>query len=105
LVPIVPWIVKHPSNGALNQPVLRFGENSNVTGNARGTEDHPDYPLAFWAMDGNNSQISMRINYTEPIFLHLDPGENRNWPELWRVQTENYTNSEWASYFDIVYRI
>jgi hypothetical protein len=95
LNPILPWIVKPPSNGALNAAAPRFGEEFDVY--FRGDRDPIDYPLAGFTMDTGARAAPMRVNYSDPIFLHLDPEEKITWPELWRVQAENYTNSEWVS--------
>lgn len=98
LNPILQWNVKPPSNGILNAAAPRFGEEFDVFFN--GPRVPKDYPLAAWTMDSGDKAVPMRINYSNPIFLHLNPDDKEPSPELWRVQAENYTNSEWVSHVD-----
>jgi hypothetical protein len=98
LNPILPWIVKPPSNVVLNAAAPRFGEEFDVFRN--GPRDPEDYPIAAWTMDSGSRAAPMRINYSDPVFLHLNPEDKISFPELWRVQAENYTNSEWVSRID-----
>lgn len=98
LHPILPWTVKEPSNGQLNQALgSRYGENFDVWLKSPADRGR-DYPLAKWTMDTAGKNASMRVNYSDPIFLHLNP-ENEIWPEppqLWRVEEENYKDNEWV---------
>lgn len=96
LTPILPWIVGDPSNGDLNAKAPLFGEQFDVFFN--GPRDPIDYPLARWTMNSTDAAPPIRINYSNPIFLHLNPAKKTDWPELWRVQTEDYTNSKWVSH-------
>ncbi|KJK84432.1 Laccase [Metarhizium anisopliae BRIP 53293] len=93
LVPIVPWTVKAPSNGPLNEVVPRYGEEFDVyfDPDLIGT----DSPVAGFTMDNAVKPASIRINYSDPTFFHLNPQDTKTWPKLWRVQPENYANSEW----------
>ncbi|KAH6696779.1 multicopper oxidase-domain-containing protein [Plectosphaerella plurivora] len=97
LNPILPWTVKAPSNGELQQAMggNGYGQNFDVWRNA--ADKGRDYPLAVWTMDTTGQNTSMRVNYSEPIFLHLNP-KDKIWPEpeqLWRVEQENYKDNEW----------
>ncbi|KAL3426474.1 multicopper oxidase [Phlyctema vagabunda] len=96
LHPILPWTVKAPSNGDINAAAPRFGEEFDVAFTGGNKKTKP-YPLASFMMDNSNRSVSMRINYSDPIFLHLNPDPKKKFqiPELWRVQPENYTNNEW----------
>lgn len=90
--------MKEPSNGELNQALGdRYGQNFDVWLNTKANRGR-DYPLAKLAMDTAGQNSSMRVNYSEPIFLHLNP-KNEIWyklPQLWRVEEENYKNNEWV---------
>lgn len=96
LNPVYPWIVKPPSNGDLNFAAPGFGQDFSVF--FEGPRDPIDYPLAKFTMDNVSRAAPIRVNYSDPTFLHLDPKSNTTWPELWRVQPENYHNSEWVSH-------
>ncbi|KAF3020071.1 hypothetical protein E8E14_000861 [Neopestalotiopsis sp. 37M] len=94
LNPILPWAVAAPSNGEQNAESPHFGEHFEV-------DFHPKpmpstYPFANFAMDAGKKGISMRVNYSDPIFLHLDPKDPTSREnDAWRVQYENYTKSDW----------
>ena len=102
LTPILPWTVESPSNGGdLNGGAPSFGEDFEVYRNRpTNGEGEKDYPIAFFTMDTGDNAVPMRIDYSNPIFLHLDPAENKTWPELWRVQPENYSKNKWVCRID-----
>ena len=98
LHPIVPWTVEAPANGNLNSHAPKFGQDFAVA--LSRTSTPKDYPVALFTIDDTGKKIPMRVNYSDPIFLHLDPKDpvQQNPPDLWRVVPENYTNSEWVSF-------
>ena len=92
LKPVLPWNVTAPVNGLGKGP--QYGQAFEVYF-SREVEPQ-DYPVATFAMDNPDVQVPMRVDYTDPMILHLDPVDHT--PEnktLWRVVPENYTNNEW----------
>ena len=83
LKPVVKWTVEKPVN---------LGESFDVLGKAT---DPKDYPLAFFSLDGDNSFQPLRINYSDPTFLHLN--NTAGWKDSLRVQPENYTKTDWVN--------
>jgi len=51
--------------------------------------------MAGFTLDNTGKAAPMRVDYSDPIFLNLDPKREKPWPELWRVVPENYTNNDW----------
>jgi hypothetical protein len=98
LTPILPWNVTSPSNGKQNQAAPRFGEEFEVYFKNLTSV----YPIAKFTMDTQNSSIPMRVNYSDPIFLNLEPKNTTKdpWDSLWRVQMESYSNNEWVRSID-----
>ncbi|KAH7026696.1 multicopper oxidase-domain-containing protein, partial [Microdochium trichocladiopsis] len=86
LKPILPWQVGSSANGDDGQ---RFAVTLNRTG---GT---PIFPLARFAFDMTADFRPLQINYSDPIFLHLNDFSG-NWPVQWAVIPENYTSDDWV---------
>lgn len=89
LVPKLPWYVGEEANGDDGE---RFSLHFNRTGNTT------IFPLARFAFDIKDSTTfnPLQINYSDPIFLHLDDFSG-NWPSQWAVVPESYTSQDWVS--------
>ena len=85
LSPILPWTVKSPNNG-LGQKFDAYAPKPKPE----------DYPIARFTLDDTGEALPMRINYSNPMFLHLNPEDQQPWAKLWRVVPENYTNNDWV---------
>lgn len=89
LVPKYPWTVG-PANNS------KDGESFLVTPNFQA--NLPDFPLARWSLENASDPTfkPLQINYSDPIFFHLD-NFSGIWPERWVVVPENYTSNDWVS--------
>ena len=91
--PVLPWKVKAPSNGG------KFGQKFDLyVGNRKPGTEKP-YPLAAWSLNNYAEYAnSMRINYSNPIFLHLDQNPVTSpFTPSWRVVSEDYSSEDWVS--------
>ena len=85
LHPIVPWTVDHLSQD-------RDPEEFNLWLNFKPV--NPPFPLAHWTLGSPDDFTPIRINYSDPTFLHLD--NKGPWPLLSRIVPENYTSKDWV---------
>jgi len=88
LEPILPWSIGSRANDDDGD-----GERFQVTLNRTGGT--PIFPLARFAFDMGSGFNPLQINYSDPIFLHLDDFSG-NWPRSWAVVPENYTSEDWV---------
>lgn len=95
LSPVLPWIVGSPNNGELNSNSPRFGEEFDVYV-AEPQRAKKDYPVAVFTLDDMGRGAPLRVDYSDPMFLHLNPRDQQRWPELWRVVPENFNDSSWV---------
>ncbi|KAJ1336154.1 L-ascorbate oxidase [Microdochium nivale] len=88
LQPILPWTVGASANSD-------DGERFGVAFNASGATDV--FPLAKFAfdMDPSTGWRPLQINYSDPLFLHLD-NFGGDWPRQWAVVPENFTENDWV---------
>lgn len=88
LVPILEWQVGDPANG-------QTGEEHDVRFNP--SPINKPFPLALFSLEmpGSSSFDPLRIDYSDPIFLHLN--FTQSWPREWNVVPEDYTSTKWAS--------
>ena len=99
LSPVLPWIVGPPKNIQQNSQSPKYGQTFDVglTPN-RGQ----DYPLAVFSLDSKPKRMApMRVDYSNPIFLHLNPKdpEPLKYP-LWRVEPEDLKDNDWVCWPD-----
>jgi hypothetical protein len=90
--PVVPWFPQRPVNGV-------EGEHRRVGIIPNGTER--PWPLAFWSLKNASMGpgapwVPLRIDYSDPTFLHLN-NTAAPWPTGWVVVPENYTDKDWVS--------
>ena len=87
LKPKLPWYVGGADNG-------KNGEQFDVILDRNSKKP---YTLATFAMENVSAPAfhPLRINYSDPIFFHLDEF-TRKWPDLWVVVPENYTHNDWV---------
>ncbi|KXJ91823.1 multicopper oxidase-domain-containing protein [Microdochium bolleyi] len=87
LRPILKWNITHAANGGDGQ---RFRLESQ-TGD-------PFYPLAFFAFDmrGGSDFKPLKIDYSDPMFFHLNETKRTSWPEQWAVVPEDYKADDWV---------
>ena len=88
LKPKVPWFVGRAVNG-------NDGEEFDVTFNNQALP----FPLARFSLEPTSTPgfTPLQINYSDPIFLHLDNPTGK-WPQHWVVVPENYTSTDWVSH-------
>ena len=88
LYPIVPWTVEEPKNGYRGEK-FDLWRNQSENGQA-------DYfPLATWALSNDSSIFKpLRINYSDPTFLHLD--HKGDWDPLLNMAVEDGTSEDWV---------
>lgn len=89
LHPILPWKVGNPVN-SLNSDSFDLWVNGSLP---------RSYPLAAWTLsaDTHPDFTPMRVNYSEPTFLHLD--QKGGWDKQWRIVPEDYTSKDWVSLY------
>jgi FtsP/CotA-like multicopper oxidase with cupredoxin domain len=87
LKPMHPWFVGKAANG-------NGGEEFDVTLNSTAKP----YPLAEFSLEPASASgfTPLQINYSDPIFFHLDNFTGK-WPKEWIVVPENYTSTDWVS--------
>jgi hypothetical protein len=93
LHPIYPWIIGNPDN-----PYAK--EEQQVTRNRPTTppNENNTWPLARLSFEPPTSKTDwnpLRINFDDPIFLHLNE-VNKTWPNHWVVIPENYNDTDWV---------
>jgi FtsP/CotA-like multicopper oxidase with cupredoxin domain len=89
LIPIVPWIVGPAANNQSS------GEERDVTFD----DQDGTWPLANFSLELPTSTTfdPLRINYSDPIFFHLNQNSMINrWPTPWVVIPENFNDTDWV---------
>jgi hypothetical protein len=91
LKPKVPWFVGKAKNG-------KIGEQFNLTLYQEKLFGPRPYPLATFSLEPEKASgfTPLQINYSDPIFLHLDDFSG-NWPKPWVVVPEDYGSTDWVS--------
>lgn len=86
LKPKYPWFVGRAVNG-------NDGEEFDVTFNGTAKP----FLLAKFSLEPPSASgfIPLQINYSDPIFFHLD-NFTGTWPKEWVVVPENYTSTDWV---------
>lgn len=92
LRPVLPWIVGDPINN-----LTRVGQQMDVIGGTSKWKSFPDAFLAFRNATGPDPGFTpLQINFSDPIFLHLDNTEP--WEPLLEVVPEGRSNkTDWVS--------
>jgi FtsP/CotA-like multicopper oxidase with cupredoxin domain len=92
LHPIVPWQVPDPLAGGqdhLKDKAFDFWR----VGAPPKTDPDRYYPLAHWTLMDQDLFTPMRVNYSDPAFLHLDRTDP--WPVAERIVPQSATDKDW----------
>ncbi|KAK0733004.1 multicopper oxidase-domain-containing protein [Lasiosphaeria miniovina] len=91
LKPILPWTIGNPSNAGQEHDVI-------VDGTANRTELGPFGIFSMEPTTFNSKFLPLRIDFDNPIFLHLNETKNSTdkWPERWIVVPESYGDEDWV---------
>lgn len=102
LHPIVPWQVPHPVAGGKNRlegEAFDFWRESD----APNKDPNYYYPLAKWTLVDEDLFTPMRVNYSDPNFLHLD--KKGPWPVGERIVPEGLDSEDWVRKFSSSFQL